>query len=416
LIMTGGELTMAGGGDSFQIGRGCCDAEGIVDLTGNAILSTTLNSGVGERDIGVLHVGPDAAVISPDGYWRIGNFGPRVDAGLEGNGLLDVEGTFNTRSLFIGVQDGTGLVRVRGTGSVTLTPFADGNPLAADINMSFHHDPEDHPNQSGTIHMVGSQALMSARTLQSQHDADVPIKNMLWFTADAGGVSPITLSEEVNIDNNKLKVELNDFVMGNLDTLLLIDAAPGEIVGAFAELEVTDGDPDRFSYSVVYDQDSGDILLQSILTCNGFECVCDFDGNGNCDIADLDELLYTGLSSGDPKYDVDGSGTVDIGDRDAYLTQGFGTVAGDFDLDGKVVAADLNILGANWRMDGLTSYAQGDANGDGLANAADLNELGSNWRTGTAAPLAAMVSVPEPNCVVLILTGLFGLLVLRCRG
>ena len=412
LIMTGGDLTMVGGGDSFQIGRGCCEGDGVVDLTGNAILRTTLNSGVGERDNGVLHIGPDAAVISPNAYWRVGNFGPRVDAGLEGNGLLDVEGTFESRSLFIGVQDGTGLVRVRGNGSIVLTPFPDGDPLSADINMSFHHDPIDHPNQSGTIHMVGSEATISARTLQSQHDDDVPIKNLLWFTADAGGVSPITLTEEVNIENNKLKVELNDFVPGHLDTLLLIDAAPEEIVGEFAELEVSGGDPDNFSYSVIYDQDAGDILLQSILTCSGFDCVCDFDGNGSCDIADLDELLYAGLSSGDLKYDIDGSGTVDTGDRDAYLSQGFNTVVGDFDLDGKVVAADLNILGGNWRKDGLTSYAQGDANGDGIANATDLNALGINWQTGAAPPLAT-ASVPEPNGCFLILSGLLGWLALR---
>ncbi len=412
LIMTGGDLTMAGGGDSFQIGRGCCEGGGIVDVSGTAILRTTLNSGVGERDSGVLHIGPDAAVISPNAYWRIGNFGPRVDSGLEGNGLLDVEGTFESRSLFIGVQDGTGVVQVRGTGSVTLTPFPDGDPLAADINMNFNHDPINHPNQSGTIHMIGSEASMSARTLQSQHDEESPIKNLLWFTADAGGVSPITLTEEVNIDNNKLKVDLNDFVLGNLDTLLLIDAAPGEIVGAFTELEVTGGDPDNFSYSVIYDQDAGDILLQGTSACSGFDCVCDFDGNGLCDLADLDELLYTGLNSGDLKYDVDGSGTVDTADRDLFLSEAFSTVAGDFDLDGKVVAADLNILGGNWQNDGLTSYAQGDANGDGRANAADLNAVGSNWQTGAAAPLAETAAVPEPNGCVLVLSGLLGLLAL----
>src|SRR5437868_6440422 len=100
--MTGGDLTLAGGGDSFQIGRGCCGADGLVDLSGTAILRTTENSSVGDRDTGVLHVGPTASVISPGAYWRVGNFGPTVDAGLKGNGLLDVEGKFSARDLFIG--------------------------------------------------------------------------------------------------------------------------------------------------------------------------------------------------------------------------------------------------------------------------------------------------------------------------
>ena len=408
-LMTGGDLTVAGGGDSFQIGRGCCEADGIVDLEGDAILRTTLNSGVGERDTGILHIGPDASVISPDAYWRIGNFGPRVDGGLEGNGLLDVEGTFESRSLFIGVQDGTGLVRVRGNGSVTLTPFPDGNPNAADINMSFNHDPVAHPNQSGTIHLVGSQVSMSARTLQSQHSPDSPIRNMLWFTADANGVSPITLSEEVNISNNKLKVELDEFVLANLETLLLVDAAPGQIVGSFAELEVTGGDPKDFSYSVVYDQGSGDILLQ-----NSSARACDFNEDGRCDIGDLDLLLYTGLGSEDMKFDLDGSGVVDILDRDAYLSQELQTVAGDFDLDGRVVAADLNILGGNWQATDLVSYAQGDANGDGVANATDLNAVGSNWQSGAAAAVSS-TTVPEPAGGLGMISGLLSLIALGRR-
>ena len=139
---------------------------------------------------------------------------------------------------------------------------------------------------------------------------------------------------------------------------------------------------------------------------------CDFDENLRCDIADLDELLYTGLSSGDLKYDLDGSGTVDTGDRDAFLSSEFNTVPGDFDLDGKVVATDLNILGGNWQSEGLTSYAQGDANGDGVANATDLNAVGSNWQVGAAAPLAS-AAVPEPNSCVLIVSSLLGLLTVR---
>lgn len=139
---------------------------------------------------------------------------------------------------------------------------------------------------------------------------------------------------------------------------------------------------------------------------------CDFDGSGACDIADLDELLYTGLSSGDTKYDLDGNGSVDLDDRDAFLTE-LGTVPGDFDLDGKVVAGDLNALGGNWTRDDLTSYAQGDANGDGIADAGDLNVLGTNWQFGAEA--AQQAAVPEPGSCASLLIGLVGLLGLRKR-
>ena len=142
---------------------------------------------------------------------------------------------------------------------------------------------------------------------------------------------------------------------------------------------------------------------------------CDFDENLRCDIADLDELLFTGISSGDLRYDLDGSGTVDLGDRDEFLSSVFATVAGDFDLDGQVIATDLNILGGSWQSDGLTSYAQGDANGDGVANATDLNAVGGNWQFGAGAAAAASstAAVPEPNSLVLILGGLLGLMATR---
>ncbi len=257
--MTGGDLTLAGGGDSFQIGRSCCGADGLVDLSGTAILRTTENSAVGDRDKGVLHIGPTASVISPGSYWRIGNFGPSVDAGLQGNGLLDVEGRFSARDLFIGVQDGTGVVRVSGTGSITLAPFADANPLEADI-VDFNHDPIFHPNQSGTINMVGSNATLSARSLLFDH-LPHPSKNLVWFTADSGGVSEITLSDAVNIDNNALRVDLTGFAVAPGGNVLLIDAAPNRVFGTFATLEILGANPS--DYSVVYDQPNGNILLMN---------------------------------------------------------------------------------------------------------------------------------------------------------
>ena len=146
---------------------------------------------------------------------------------------------------------------------------------------------------------------------------------------------------------------------------------------------------------------------------------CDFDGSGTCDIGDLNELMYSGLSSGDSKYDLDNSGTVDLGDRDAFLRE-IGSLPGDSNADGVVNATDLNALGANWQADGLTSWSQGDFDGNGIGNAADLNIVGGNWQktsadfAGAAAPLSA-AAVPEPTSLTLLLFCGFGVLGLRCR-
>ena len=145
---------------------------------------------------------------------------------------------------------------------------------------------------------------------------------------------------------------------------------------------------------------------------------CDFDNSGSCDIVDLDELLYTGLSSGDTKYDLDSSGTVDLGDRDAFLRE-VGSLPGDADLSGMNEAADLNALGRNWQANDITSWANGDFNGDGTGDAADLNELGLWWQqTGddfAAAQGAAQAAVPEPGSSVLTLACLLVWTVMRRR-
>ena len=140
---------------------------------------------------------------------------------------------------------------------------------------------------------------------------------------------------------------------------------------------------------------------------------CDLNVDGVCDIGDIDDLLYIELGGDNLVYDLDGSGTVDLADRDIWLShEDVGSFPGDFDLNGQVDAGDLNTLGGNWRSTDLTSYAHGDANGDGIANAADLNALGSNWQAGVA-PAASTAAVPEPTGIILVLTGLLGLVAIR---
>jgi hypothetical protein len=205
-----------------------------------------------------MHVGPSAQVIST-AYWRVGNNGPTVDTGLQGNGFLDVEGTFNARAMFIGVNDGTGVVQVRGNGKIILTQQND-NPGFADIDMDFNHNPIFQPNQSGTIHMIGSTATFSARNLFSQ-DPGAPIKNQLWFTAGSLGVSPITLSNAVDITNNALRVDLAGFAVAPGQQILLVDAAPNLITGTFTSVTITGANP--ANYAVLYDQPTGNILLSN---------------------------------------------------------------------------------------------------------------------------------------------------------
>lgn len=198
---------------------------------------------------------------------------------------------------------------------------------------------------------------------------------------------------------------------------------PGGDFGLFHPTAPIDGE--EWNFTIAYIPAEGELPSWHNQTVGAFAAVphggltffrnevmpadCDFNGDGTCDVVDLDELLYTGLGTNDGKYDLDNSGgEITLADRDAFLTE-VNSFPGDFNMDGQVTALDLNVLGGNWTADGLTSYAQGDSNGDGVADARDLNDLGGNWQNGVAAASA----VPEPNSCLMILTGLIGLLSLR---
>ncbi len=128
--------------------------------------------------------------------------------------------------------------------------------------------------------------------------------------------------------------------------------------------------------------------------------VCDFSGSGHCDIADLDLLLYEGISTQSVVFDLNNDDGVDIADRNEWLHL-VGTVPGDANLDGMVDASDLNSLGTNWRRTDATSAAQGDFNGDGDVDATDLNDVGNYWQFGVPAA-AAQAAVPEPSSLGLL--------------
>ncbi|MGD9636714.1 MAG: PEP-CTERM sorting domain-containing protein [Pirellulales bacterium] len=255
LNMSTGKLIVSGGGNAFQIARACCNGTGIVNLTGDAVLEVQGSDPViGARDVGELHVGPNASVIStrPDGaYWRVGNYGPAIDNGLEGNGLLDVQGSFSAHVIFLGDSDSTGELRISGNGSVALT-----DNLVPNVATN-------QPNRSALVHMIGSSASLTALNLESFNGA-AQVHNKYLFTADAGGVSDIKLSNAVNVGNNDLSVDLTAYSLAAGSSLLLFDAAPGQIYGDgstyFSNVNVIGGAPSA-AYYVSYDFANGDISL-----------------------------------------------------------------------------------------------------------------------------------------------------------
>ena len=133
---------------------------------------------------------------------------------------------------------------------------------------------------------------------------------------------------------------------------------------------------------------------------------CDLDGNGVCDINDID-LLITEIANNSTtsEFDLNGDGAVDLADRDAWLISAgdenidAAYLLADANLDGFVDASDFNIWNANKFTNGAL-WSIGDFNADGSVDVSDFNLWNAN-KFRASNP----ISVPEPQSVILLAIG-----------
>ncbi len=184
------------------------------------------------------------------------------------------------------------------------------------------------------------------------------------------------------------------------------------------------------------------VLLTSLLPLAVFagaalgQPACDFDADGACTRADMDQLSeqviqFRGLAPESPEFDLDQNGVLGLGDRDQWLLSaglenGFGQayLLGDLNLDGAVSSADLMQLAVNWNKHGsidtprdFTHYPEGDIDMDNYVGARDMNQIALRWQDEIVPPAAAAVlTVPEPSSVLLVLAALLGVGRRLCRS
>ncbi len=131
---------------------------------------------------------------------------------------------------------------------------------------------------------------------------------------------------------------------------------------------------------------------------------CDFDGDGTCGLADLNQLLATGnlldglpvTSSDQDLFDLNGDGRLDQRDLDQWLARAGANgpstapyLRGDANLDGAVDIVDFEL----WQAGTFTSagvWEEGDFNGDGVTDVSDFNLWNENrhFPSGSTVPEA----------------------------
>lgn len=140
---------------------------------------------------------------------------------------------------------------------------------------------------------------------------------------------------------------------------------------------------------------------------------CDLDGDGQCDLVDI-EMLVDEIGSGGPAVEADITTWLTDASSSAnpYLGGTKTFKLGDADLDGDVDSIDLGLLLNNFNSTTNLDWMQGNMNGDGAIDSLDLGLLLNNFNFTSATSAAA---VPEPSSLSLVLLAMLGVFG-RSRG
>ncbi|QDT74730.1 hypothetical protein [Lacipirellula limnantheis] len=375
LTMSGGTLEVIGSGAQGLVGVGR-ERENVIDddtkkggeliMTGDSILRVN-GAIIGERTLGLLSIGADAILESrtwvafdePAHFGgtedlRIGNYGPAFDdfgaePGLDGRGLVDVQGALFAKDLLMSEHGAQGELRLSG-GAVTLN-----GALIMDRCENCLPNPELLAQRAAKITIVGSGGAFAVGVDPNPLivDPNPPSRDLLAssptaifsFIADAGGVTPITLAQNIGepsggaeIQGAQLQLNLDGFSFTPTSTLTLIDATALKLLGQFGSVTFLGAT----TATVNYDLANGDVFL------NNFQAAA---------------------------------------------------TAGDFDLDGDVDGADLLSWQRGFGITGTATVAQGDADRNYNVDGADLAIWRQNFGSGASAP--SINAVPEPGAGIL---------------
>ena len=179
---------------------------------------------------------------------RVGTWGPAYETfggepGLDGNGLVDVQGTLNAKDLYLSEHGAKG-------GNSPLRRHGESERRAHHGYLRRVHvrSGPSGARESSKVSIVGSGGTFNVGIDPDPLvvDPTPPPRSLLAasptakfsFTADAGGVTPITVAENVGETSgtaniNTAKLELNLDAYTSASPLTLINAAPGNLVGTF---------------------------------------------------------------------------------------------------------------------------------------------------------------------------------------
>jgi hypothetical protein len=334
LTMTTGTLEVIGSGAAGLFGIGREREPIIMDdslkggeliMTGDSIIRAN-GLIVGERTHGLLSIGPEAIVelrtwvTTPEpGFGgtediRIGNYGPPYDdfgaePNLDGRGLVDVQGTLIAKDMYFSEHGAEGELRLLG-GDVTLN-----GALIMDLCGNCVSTPAIIAQRVAKVSIFGSTGSFIVGAdpdpliidpMPSPRDILAASPQAIFsFTADVGGVSPITVAQNVGeisggaeIEGAQLELDLDAFAFTPSSKLTLIDATASLLLGQFGSVTFLG----NTTADVNYDLANGDVCLDNFQG-DSPGTPGDFDGDGDVDGRDF--LLWQRGGSPSPRSATD---------------------------------------------------------------------------------------------------------------
>jgi hypothetical protein len=253
-------------------------------MTGDTVLRAN-GMIIGQRTKAYFSVGPDAIVevrawdtsVTPNVFGgtediRLGSYGPAYDdfgtePGMDGDGVLDVQGIINLKDAYVSENGGKGEIRLSGAGQVNLN---------GTLHMNFCGNCQNVPSllaqRSSKITIIGSGGAFNVGLDPDPLvvDPNPPVRDLLAasatakfsFTADAGGITPIVVADNgaeasgtANIAGSLLELNLDAYLGSG--PLTLFNAAAGHLSGTFGSVSFLGSR----TATVNYDVFNGDVTL-----------------------------------------------------------------------------------------------------------------------------------------------------------
>lgn len=141
---------------------------------------------------------------------------------------------------------------------------------------------------------------------------------------------------------------------------------------------------------------------------------CDFDGDGDCDLLDVDLLaIQIAAETNSPGFDLTSDGLVNINDLDAFLEDPeVNKLNGDANFDNQVDFSDFVTMSNNFGKSAFLAWSEGNFVPSENVDFEDFVTLSINFNQSSPQQAA----VPEPHAGLLLSLALVALLTLRGQG